>query len=933
VKTLFTVPPHLPILARVPLLPAAPEGTADHGGLLVEAVSLASASAAAGSGARHTLTMRAYELRARGRTTPSGVFTSVTTAQFSHAPPQLTVGRPYARTTLTSDWLASFTAVLAQDDTVLGHAVLTANPHAALHGDMWECEKPGTAGRGPLRTEVRTTPPVEVIMRVCEKGADYPKIQTACEERWPGVAPHLIVSAVKKLLAAGLLTIAHDPSATPLQQMIGTVPASHPAHGTLTHLAELLDKADRHRPGSPERRALLDECRATAHTLHHSPKTPLAADTRLDKPLVLPAGLAADAAAAATAMWRVCATGDPLETYHRRFLHRFGRHRIVALSQLLDSDVGLGPHFEDPAVEVGAAQAAALNTLYFNAITSQATVVDLTDSDVCALSHDGPGRPPRTAELFARLISAGDGLRLAVTPASGSQDIGASLGRFRTLLNLCPRVPRPGGALLAEIMVTPRAGNASGLVVPTGWADVGIDLGAASPYACTLRWTDIGIGTDGQRFTVWAEGSQIVPVLFARTNPALLPPAARFLRLAGRSGTRPWATWTWKHLASMPFQPAVSYHNVLLAPARWTLPAPVIAAASDTGRWENELDRWRTTTTPALGERVEVDDRDLRLPLDLTHPLDRQLLRRYVRRGVTAVSDPLGGPGAQQTVLRGPDGGHLLECVIPLARIEPFTAAPPPARQRRPRSGLHLPGGAWLSIAIPCQPHRQDRLITSLAELAGALACPWFWLRYQNDAHGPHLRARFQTQQAARPQALLAALTSWAGTVHRSGMSGPLVIEPYDQEIERYGGPQAIEPAEHVFVTDSRFAVAAIRSLTSPDDRIVAAAVTAANIVGTLCGAVPDSLRVKLDRPGNRHVAALKRPARAASRSAADLYEPLGWGLRAQALNAYAAALDPHDTATAASGLLHMHVNRLLGDAATEPVVRALAADLLRTGP
>ena len=113
---------------------------------------------------------------------------------------------------------------------------------------------------------------------------------------------------------------------------------------------------------------------------------------------------------------------------------------------------------------------------------------------------------------------------------------------------------------------------------------------------------------------------------------------------------------------------------------------------------------------------------DRSLPLALDHGADRELLRRYVRRGVLAVTEPPGGAGVQGAVVTGPHGRHLAELVIPLARradppIRPHRAALP-TRARARGAGLFHPGGPWLCLAIPTAPHLQDELLRRLSDLA-----------------------------------------------------------------------------------------------------------------------------------------------------------------------------------------------------------------------
>lgn len=105
-----------------------------------------------------------------------------------------------------------------------------------------------------------------------------------------------------------------------------------------------------------------------------------------------------------------------------------------------------------------------------------------------------------------------------------------------------------------------------------------------------------------------------------------------------------------------------------------------------------------------------------------------------------------------------------------------------------------------------------------------------------------------------------------------------------------------------------------------------------------------DAYRAALDgrhveRAARRHMLDLcpqVRVARGQITAGPDLGPDLGavrsaWSARHDALVTYRELLDPARRADCASSLIHLHLNRLLGDMRSERMVRALAADLLAT--
>ncbi|WP_424537105.1 thiopeptide-type bacteriocin biosynthesis protein [Sphaerisporangium viridialbum] len=240
---------------------------------------------------------------------------------------------------------------------------------------------------------------------------------------------------------------------------------------------------------------------------------------------------------------------------------------------------------------------------------------------------------------------------------------------------------------------------------------------------------------------------------------------------------------------------------------------------------------------------------------------------------MNAVTEQPGGPGAVQGVVAGPTGQHALELVVSLASAQaPATPALRPSTTarpvRRPGEGLRLPGSDWLSLMISTPATCQDEVLTRVGTLAEGLHTQWFWLRYA-DHTGPHLRVRFHhTDPVDLGGRVLPAMSALVADLIGDRLASGLSVEPYDQEIERYGGsPEAMAAAERVFIADSRVALAVLTATSDADQRMVIAALSAATIARTIA----DGDRAALDghhvdRGTRRRLAELRPQTRAAAR-------------------------------------------------------------------
>ena len=951
VTRLFELATAQTVLARLPLLPADPAGggrQADEP-LLAEAVAVAShqaalhltQAAARPASGRWPEVLRAYELRARFRPTPHGAFAAVTTARFSGGQYGLHLtGELRARSYLAGAWLDALCSHLLEDDAVISAVTFTTSNLVTRRGSRFETQRPGEAGA--QHVSVRASEAVAMLLASAAGGATARQLTGAIHQRWPQIPAPVIHECLRELARDGFLLaslLPADVTGDPLAHLLREIPTS--AAQPLTRLRALLAEADRHQPGTAVRLAALQRAHEAATTITNVDR-PLMTDVTAVAHLNLPAAIIDRAVEAAGVLWRIGLARPPLSHYHERFLARYGAGRLVPLLDAADAVTGLGlAGIEEPSGwPEPPERTETLACLIGNAIAAQQAEVVLDSAVITALAHNSPGPPPPTAELIVRVFAASQNdlaagrLRIAIT--GGSPAAGSTQGRFRGLLPLPDIVHTAGPGVIAEIVARPACTPGTPLAPPAGHA-------RRIPVGCQPRDGDLLLETlflssNGGRLVLWSseESQPILPVACNRLAPHMLPPMARFLQLAGVAGSYPLSLWSWGSAAAGPFQPRVTYRSVILTPARWVLPAHVRAAADRKPDWERVLAGWQKRAVIPLPDIVLTHDHDRTLPLDLRRPDDRELLRRYVHRGVRAVTEPPGGPDAIQGVVEGPQGRHVLELVIPLRRTAAADSILRPVPPRSRGSGLHLPGGEWLSLAISCPPRQQNDLLAEFAALAADLAhlveC-WFWLRYSTASLGPHLRVRFHGDPNVLGGQVLPAVSAWCSSAIRTGQAGGLTVESYEQETERYGGPAATTAAERVFAADSRLVLSIIAATGDPGHHLVAAAAAAALITRTAAeGDVAALEGRRLDRTAHQSMTAARYDVRAIAGGVIPYADPALTAEWLDLLSAYRAAVPLKQRPGCASSLIHMHQNRLLGDNTVEPLIRALAADALGAG-
>ncbi|MDV9193677.1 thiopeptide-type bacteriocin biosynthesis protein, partial [Streptomyces sp. SR27] len=260
-------------------------------------------------------------------------------------------------------------------------------------------------------------------------------------------------------------------------------------------------------------------------------------------------------------------------------------------------------------------------------------------------------------------------------------------------------------------------------------------------------------------------------------------------------------------------------------------------------------------------------------------------------------------------------------------------AVPPAAAQAHAGRRAVLPGGEWLYAKVYVPEGLQDQVLSRhLSRLVDSDAVRaagpegWFFLRYADP--DPHLRLRFRGKPETLWPVLLPAVREWAEELRDAGLTDRLVLDTYDPETERYGGPAALGHAERVFHADSAGVLA---QLAGGGDGGGLPVVTRAalGILDLLTGL--GSPEEALDWLGDpRFLARRSEVARATKEAVADLFSgAAGSAPRAalaETLTALRAALAPHRRAPVALSLAHMHCNRLIGPRREEEVLAHVTA-------
>lgn len=946
----------------------------------------------AGTGLRRAVRSTAgYLLRWQRRATPFGLFAGVTVATVG--PAALRMGRGH-RVVIRADadWLAGLVDRIEQHPRLRRRLSVVANNAGFVRDGRFIVAgraAPGERTPGPLReVSVRYTRPVRETLAAAGTPIGFTMLADRLAARFPTATPEAIDTMLHSLVAQGILITSLRPPMTTVDPLAYVVTALHTADAVdlpevaplLTGLEEIHGLLERHHRDDelPEAATLRTAAAEKMTTLAPAAAQVLTADVALDADVAIPEPVLEEAARAASVLLRL--STRPFGSaawldYHARFLARYGQGALVPVRELVaDSGLGYPGGYLDaprarPAWRMLTDRDTALLAMIQQTALDRAEEIVLSDRDVEALTmgdHADVVAPERV-ELGVTLHATGPEainrgefeLRVVAAPRACT----SMAGRFAYLLDeadqarLASSYPSPDpdtragdgdtGGLAVQLSFPPRRVHNEN-VVRVGRLVPDVVSLAEHPDGPAIEVDDLAVTADAAHLYLVRRsiGRRLTPhIPHALDVTVQTPPLARFLAEVTQARSAVFGPFDFGAARTLPHLPRIRYRRTVLAPARWVLTTDDLPHHTTGQRWAETLAVWRRRWR--IPDRIVACHQELRLPLDLSQPLDRSLLRARLQRAgrLELQEDP------------PTSGGGWLG--VPAELLIPMTATTPPRRlpATAPAGHLEQPGHATVVHArLLGTPARFDDILTKhlpgLTHQLTDLGVVRWWVRRHRDLIHPeadqHLAVYLRLSSADQYGPVAAALASFAAGLAARGLPSELVLAPYAPHHGRYGQGAAWEAAERVFTTDTQAAVAQLAMAETAE--VAAQALAAASMVRLAAAFASDQvagLRNLLARL-EHHSGPLDRNLRDLARrlSAAGALQVLpggepvvkAWQTRAIALDAYHQTLArQRDPAGVLRTLLHDHHMRAVGvdpdvEQTTCRLARAAAMYLLAIG-
>ncbi|MEW1829038.1 lantibiotic dehydratase [Streptomyces sp. NPDC088196] len=928
---------------------------------------------------RTALSTASYLLRWQHRPTPLGLFAG--TAPLSVGTRASVRWRDKHRVAIRPDaeWVTDIILRLQRSPELMQRIPLVANNAAHVRGDRLVAPGPPADGYAqllaPVEISVRNARPVVAAMDAARTPIAYLDLHTHLRDRFPQATADQIDTLLGSLIEQQLLI-------TSLWAPMTTVDA-------FQHLCRELEKYEA--DTVPDIRDLVHALNTvredvSAHQpMHSGPSasavaarmrdlspvtaTPLLIDTALDCEVQLPQAVVAEVQAAVAGLYRT--TPQPYgyqhwRDYHRRFRTRYGVGALVPVMELV-ADSGLGL----PAGYVGSDRGSAPKLLtdrdeVLLAMVQQVLMdgrdeLRLTDAMIDTLEKaagsDERQFVPRVEVAFevhapgtTALARGAFDVLLTSVPRPGS----SMAGRFAHVLPplqqdaLATTYRGSPGALPAQLVFPPRRRRNENVTRTPRLLPHVIELsGHQTADETTIPLTDIAVTADARSFHLvqTSTGSHIdVRVLHALEGGTQTPPLARFLAEVATGRYAAYKPFHFGAAARLPFLPRVRYRRTILTQARWLLTAEDLPGrTAQAEQWDQAFDAWRDRLR--VPHRIAMMEYDQRLPLSLTHPVHRRVLR--------AALDSL-----RRLELREvPDGdahgwiGRAHEIWLSLGLPQPEDTDVPRPRPATPTATMrHLPGaGDVLHAQLHTHARRYDEILDRhlprLLAAFGNTPPTWWFTRHREMARpdaDQHLDLTLHLPQGAYGTAAEHVHT-WAETLHNLGLASGLVLATYQPQTGRFGHGAAMDAAHQVFAADSAAALAQLQ-LAERTDAFAPQALAAASSLDLVTQLAPSAAEAeewlvrnipqgegRLDRTMRSQVLELAISdgefALTALPGGRQVSE--AWRARAVALDVYRNTLaQERDPLTVARSLLHQHHVRALG---VSPSIETTTLRLVRS--
>ncbi|MED1783827.1 lantibiotic dehydratase [Brevibacillus fortis] len=812
-----------------------------------------------------------FLLRMSTRSTPYGLFAGVAMGSFTDKTNVSLKDSHFhqKRTRPDMEWLLAIIQRVEQRLDVVKQLKVQRNHASVQLGGRMELtfateygQMKRLDGKQKERISIRATEVVHAVFDLAKQPIRFEQLIARLMEKYPEAGEQKVTGLLWQLFSQEFLISELRPPltvATPfdyVMERLALLDGVQDIYSELTAIQAKMNQYDRHPIGTGIQD--FQELIAQMKDLEAS-MMPVQVDLHIgNHNASLHKGIGEEVAKAVECLWRMSLPqrgASHLRSYHRDFLEKYGTSREVPVLELLSDEVGLGAPAgymfpqssrREPVspLKYSDKREARLMRKVVHAIATKTREIEITNDLLDQLDTElvDTKYAPDSLEMYVEVIAPsqeaidqGDYL-LEVAPMPGSAKVGQSFGRFLDILG--PEAIEKHEQIHNQVQgqhedvifvdanyLSPVGRHANIVLHPSlSRYELAIGTNCSEKAQHILQLEDIVVGATIEHFYLKSRthGKKLVISSDNMLNFKNAPNIYRFLREVSMENERLWNPFSWGNMDASPYLPRVRYGKTILSPAIWKLIPDSLGLKGDPKEdkiWNEAFTKWRMEWD--LPRYVYMAFGDNRILLDLDNPYHVEELRTELfKSNNIQLREKIGG--TEEYWVTGPDGHFSMECVVPLLRRPPIEKKIniPSYRNENVLSKeqyLKFPGSDWLFLKLYGGHQRQDEFIVDQIHafadsmVKKGVADEWFFMRYVDPDH--HIRLRFHGKPEKLMQEIFAELYPWIQECQREGFIQRMVIDTYDREVERYGGPSIMADAERVFAKDSQTTANLLRLL------------------------------------------------------------------------------------------------------------------------
>ncbi|MGE4573506.1 MAG: lantibiotic dehydratase [Parachlamydia sp.] len=555
---------------------------------------------------------------------------------------------------------------------------------------------------------------------------------------------------------------------------------------------------------------------------------------------------------AVTFLWKISASRSSqftsLEAYRKKFIEKFGLHRIVPLKELLSEEKGLGsflayPQIDEKSVFDKFSQQweKCLNKKWQESMLNHQKEIVLTEEWLNSLFElveeelPDPCKALSSFDLFFKIqaqsieeINRGN-YQLYLSDCTWSG--GSTFGRFWDLFN--PEIQHE----LSKLAKAEKHLEKSAKVVEVSYWPSHVRNANVSVHPCLREYSleidnkdnsilgleDLYIGTTHERFYITLKDGK--EEILARSGNVLsyiqAPESIRLIREITLSRHLLLYPFYWAGLEEKAvFLPRVRMGLCILSPAKWNLDASSFLKDSldiIKVKFLAWAEQWK------LPDRFLMTEGDQHLLLTSKHPAHLNEIATRLKRGESLqLMEEI-----TSEWLKSESGSHSGEFVVPFIKNSIY---PYPENTRTPqafetvKSRWMLPGSQWMYIKVYLSEEQENnfllnKFIPFIEHLNEFISInDWFFVRYQDPER--HLRFRLRIEDIHYYGLILSWLHPIGIQWMEQGLIKKIMLDSYEREVERYGGEDVMDAVESLFCVDSLAVTSLLKYFEKKEDTL-----------------------------------------------------------------------------------------------------------------